>query len=73
MLTGEVKFINRDKGYAFIRAVSRDNGLKTDYFFAANENPQLFKTVNIGDIVTFEVAVDHLRRYKAIDINLKGD
>ena len=73
MLTGEVKFINKDKGYAFIRGDSRDNGLKSDYFFAANENPELFKTVNVGDSVTFDIAVDHLKRYKAIDINLKGE
>ncbi len=73
MLEGEVKFVNRDRGYAFIRGDSRDSGLKTDYFFPANENVELYKTVNIGDSVTFNVAVDHQGRYKAIDIKLKGE
>ena len=73
MREGEVKFVNRERGYAFIRGDSRDSGLKTDYFFPANENVELYKNVNIGDSVTFEIAVDHKGRYKAIDIKLKGE
>lgn len=73
VLTGEIKFINRNGGYAFIRGVDRDTDPKRDYFFAANENPELFNSVEIGTSVTFDIAVDHLNRFKAIDIKLKGD
>lgn len=73
VLIGEIKFVNRNGGYAFIRGVDRDTGLKRDYFFPANENPDLFNSVNIGDCVTHDIAVDHLNRLKAVDIKLKGE
>jgi cold shock CspA family protein len=73
LIEGEIKHLNRDKGYGFIRGNSRDSDLKSDYFFPANENPELFNSVNIGDSVTFQIAVDHLNRFKAIDIKSKGE
>jgi cold shock CspA family protein len=67
--TGEVRFVKRENGYGFLRDIDS----KYDYFFAANEIPGWFELIEIGDVVTFDVGKDNSGRYKAIEIQLKGE